>query len=70
MKLSEFRKLIDELDDTRSPYSDPIVTVKVKQNSVIIGFTPSTPVKSISVGFDWDAWQIMLRTEDPLYKDK
>lgn len=70
MKLSEFRKLIDELDDTIPPYSDPVVTVKERQDPFAIGSTPSTPVKSISIGFDWDAWQIMLRTEDPLYKDK
>lgn len=68
MKLSEFRKLIDELDDARPPYSDPVVTVKVRQNSVVIGSTPLTPVKYISPGFYWDAWQIMIHTEDQLYK--
>ena len=69
MRLSRFRKFIDELDDTRSPDLDPTITVVV-QDPFAIGSTPSTPVKSISIGFDWDAWQIMLRTEDQLYKNK
>lgn len=66
MKIHEFRKLIDQIDDAESEYSDKEVTVVVKDYS--LGSTPSSVVKSVSVGFDWDMWQIMIHTEDVLYK--
>lgn len=66
MKIHEFRKLIDQIDDAEPEYSDKEVTVVISGHS--FGNTPSSKVKSVSVGFDWDMWQIMIHTEDRLYK--
>ena len=66
MNIHEFRKLIDQIDDAEPEYSDKEVTVVVSGYS--LGSTPSSVVKSVSVGFDWDMWQIMIHTEERLYR--
>lgn len=66
MNIHEFRKLIDQIDDAEPDYSDKEVTVVVEDYS--LGSTPSSVVKSVSVGFDWDMWQIMIHTEERLYR--
>lgn len=66
MKLSKFRELIDRIDDAQPEHSDPEVTVVVREYS--IGSTPSSRVRNVVSGFDWDSWQVMIHTEDPLIK--
>lgn len=65
MKLSEFRRRIDALDDAKALGSDPEVTVKVYGGGVI--GTPSSPIISVSPGFDWDSGKVIITTEDVLF---
>lgn len=69
MNIHEFRRMIDDIADSVPEYSDKEVTVIVMPNSgEVFGGTPSTKVTGIISGFDWDGWQIMIRTEDRLIK--
>lgn len=66
MKLSKFRELIDQIDDAQPEHSDPEVTVVVRECS--LGSTPSSRVRNVVHGFDWNSWQVMIYTEDSLLK--
>lgn len=69
MNIHEFRRMIDDIADSEPEYSDKEVTViVVPNNGEVFGGTPSTKVTGIISGFDWDGWQIMIRTEDRLIK--
>lgn len=69
MNIHEFRRMIDDIADSVPEYSDKEVTViVVPNNGEVFGGTPSTKVTGIISGFDWDEWQIMIRTEDRLIK--
>ena len=63
MKLSEFRKIIDLIDDAQPDYNDPEVTVVVHECS--LSSTPSSRVRNVVSGFDWDSWQVMIYTAPP-----
>ena len=65
MKLSEFRRRIDALADAQTLHSDPEVTVRVYRNGV--GGTPTSPIISVSPGFDWDSGKVIITTEDVLF---
>lgn len=67
MNIHEFRKMIDDIADTLPEYSGKEVTVMCEINdNRVFGSHPSTRVTGIIQGFDWDSWQIMLRTENKL----
>lgn len=67
MNIHEFRRMIDDIDDTLPNYSDKEVTVRVVcDDNKVFGATPSTRVTGIIQGFDWDGWQIMISTENRL----
>jgi hypothetical protein len=66
MDIHTFRKLIDNIDNSLPDYSDKEVTVMLSMPS--IGATASSRVKDVSMGFDWDNWQVMIGTEDRLIK--
>lgn len=69
MNIHEFRRMIDDIADSEPEYSDKEVTViVVPNNGEVFGGTPSTKATGIIPGFDWDGWQIMIRTEDRLIK--
>ena len=65
MKLSEFRRRIDALDDAQTPHSDPDVTVRVYRNGV--GGTPSSRVDTVLPGVDIDNWQVVITVEDVIF---
>ena len=64
MKLHEFRRLIDLIDNHTS-HDDYEVVVKLKSNGTIGGSTTS-PVKNVIQGFDFDSGKIIITTEDIL----
>lgn len=64
MKLHEFRRLIDFIDNHTS-HDDYEVVVKFKNNGTIGGSTTS-PVKNVIQGFDFDSGKIIITTEDIL----
>lgn len=69
MNIHEFRRMIDNIADSVPEYSDNEVTVMVMPNNgEVLGSIPSTKVTGIIPGFDWDGWQIIIRTEDKLVK--
>lgn len=69
MNIHEFRQMIDDIADREPEYSDREVTVMVKpMNDEYFGGTLSTKVTGVIDGFDWDSWQIIIRTEDRLVK--
>ena len=69
MNIHEFRRMIDDISDSEPEYSDKEVTVIIKgDDGKVFGSTPSTKVTGVISGFDWDGWQIMIRTEDRLVK--
>ena len=69
MNIHDFRKLVDDIDDSLDGDRDKDVTVKIFDDSNKIYLsTPSTKVKGIISGFDWDNWQIIIETEDRLCK--
>ena len=79
MNIHEFRKIIDDIDDALPDYSDKVVTVRIvgdknfvpsKDDDRVFGSSPSVKVTGVIQGFDWDAWQIMLSTEQPLFVKK
>ena len=65
MKLSEFRRRIDALDDAKALGSDPEVTVKVYGGGVI--GTPSSRVDTVLPGVDIDNWQVVITVEDVIF---
>lgn len=67
MKIHEFRKLIDQIDDAERAYSDKEVTVVLFEKGSI-GATPSTKVRDVHVGIDWNGGQIMIYTQDKVQK--
>jgi hypothetical protein len=68
MNIHNFRKLIDIIDDNEPSYSDKEVTVKMCNINNIAGSTPSSRVINVCSGFDWDGWQILICTQDKLFK--
>lgn len=68
MTIHEFRKLIDSIDDSIPEYSDKRVTVRVS-GEYGIGSVPSTEVTHVFNGFDLDSWQVVLLTEDALFRN-
>ena len=67
MNIHEFRKMIDDIDDALPDYSDKVVTVRVVcDDDRVFGSSPSVKVTGIIEGFDWDSWQIMIKTEKRL----
>lgn len=67
MKIHEFRKLIDKIDDAERDYENKEVTVVLSEKGSV-GATPSIKVRDAHVGFDWDAGQIMIYTQDKVQK--
>lgn len=67
MKIHEFRKLIDTIDDNLPEYADQLVTVKVSEPNTFPS-TPSSEVTGVMCGIDWDNWQVIIQTKERLYK--
>jgi len=68
MTLKEFRKLVDRIDDNAPPYDDRIVTVVLSQPSICA--TPSVEVRWIGCGIDFDGYQVMIYTKEPIIKGR
>lgn len=65
MKLHEFRLLIDTIDNNTA-HDDYDVVVKISKPGTVIGAVPTSSVKSVYQGFDWDTGKIIITTEDIL----
>jgi hypothetical protein len=64
MKLSELKKYIDRhLEYERD---DPNVVIQIKLPYNTVGAQPTVQVKSVQMGFDWDAGKFIITPEEPL----
>lgn len=64
MKLSELKKYIDH--HLKYERDDPNVVIQIKLPYSTVGARPSVGVKSVQMGFDWDAGKFILTPEEPL----
>lgn len=64
MKLSELKKYIDH--HPKYERDDPDVVIQIKLPYSTVGARPSVGVKSVQMGFDWDAGKFILIPEEPL----
>lgn len=65
MKFSELKQFID-LYDNRVYREDPEVVVKIKLPYSTVGAMPTVKVKSVHMGFDWDAGKLIIYPEEEL----
>ena len=65
MKLSELHDLINLYHRPDWP-EDPDVVISIKLPYVTVGRRPSVAVKSVTMGFDWEAGQFILFPEEDL----
>jgi hypothetical protein len=67
MKLSELLPLLNHIADGYLPDKDLTICIPIYGMNTI-GADPTSIVRNISVGFDWDKGKLMLWTEDKLTK--
>lgn len=65
MNLKEFKQMILTIPND---YDDYIVVVKTSE--AVLGPIPSSVVKDVGIGFDWDINKIIINTNDELLKKK
>lgn len=68
MKLSQLYNVVTQCwkPDSSPEYMDADVEIQVSVPYATIGGTPTTPVKSASMGFDWDSGKFIIRPEEKL----
>ena len=67
MNFLEFKKHIDNISERYSEHRLENLTVCVPIETVgAVGGTPTTAIKDVHVGFDWDDKKLMLYTEKKL----
>jgi hypothetical protein len=64
MKLSELKQFVDLY--YRPGHEDPEVVIQIKLPYSTVGGTPTSKIKNISMGFDWDKGKFILRPEESL----
>lgn len=67
MTLGDLKNIVDDILKCSPTAKDCEVTVPVSGERSVCA-TPSVKVRSAQKGFDFDGWQFMLSTEEPLYK--
>ena len=65
MKLSELHRLVNVYQE-RMMREDPEVVVQIKLPYSTMGGQPTVPVKSLQMGFDWDAGKFIITPEENL----
>ena len=65
MKLSELHRLVNQYHGP-DHYEDPEVVIKIKLPYSTVGRQPTVPVKSMHMGFDWDAGKFIIYPEEEL----
>lgn len=65
MKLSELKQYVDRYVSLQ-PREDANVVVSIKLPYSTIGVQPFVAVKSVQMGFDWDAGKFFIYTEEDL----
>ena len=63
MKFNELKQYIDLYDDFRE---DPEVVIKIKLPYSTVGAMPTVKVRSVHMGFDWDAGKLIIYPEEEL----
>jgi len=63
MKFSELKQFVDLYDDFRE---DPEVVIKIKLPYSTVGAMPTIKVRSVHMGFDWDAGKLIIYPEEEL----
>lgn len=65
MKFSELKRLVD-LYNRDGHYEDPEVVIEIKLPYNTVGAHPAVKVKTVQMGFDWDAGKFIFHPEEPL----
>ena len=63
MKFSELKQFIYLYDDFRE---NPEVVIKIKMPYSTVGAMPTVKVRSVHMGFDWDAGKLIIYPEEEL----
>lgn len=66
MKLSELHRIVNLYHDEEKQWNDPTVVIAIKLPYSTVGGQPTEPVKSASIGFDWDAGKFIIYTDRDL----
>lgn len=66
MKLSELKAYIDRQFEFMRDYEDPEVVVRITLPYSTVGGSPFVKVKSVQMGFDWDAGKFFIMPEENL----
>jgi hypothetical protein len=66
MKFSELHRLVNLYHRDGTQYEDPEVVIMIKLPYSTVGAHPTVPVKSISMGFDWDHGKFMIYPAEEL----
>ena len=67
MKLSEMHRLVNVYhDEERMMREDPEVVIQIKLPYSTMGGQPTVRVKSLQMGFDWDAGKFIITPEENL----
>jgi hypothetical protein len=65
MKLSELHRIVD-LYNRPDHYEDPEIMIRVKLPYATVGALPMVKVKSMNMGFDWEAGRFIIWPEEDL----
>jgi hypothetical protein len=65
MKLSELHRIVN-LHHRDGHYEDPEVMIMIKLPYSTVGSRPMVPVKSMSLGFDWEDGKFIIAPEEDL----
>jgi hypothetical protein len=65
MKLSELHRIVN-LHHRDGHYEDPEVMIMIKLPYATVGSRPMVPVKSMNLGFDWEAGKFIIAPEEDL----
>jgi hypothetical protein len=65
MKLSELHRIVN-LYHRDGHYEDPEVMIMIKLPYDTVGSRPMVPVKSMSLGFDWEDGKFIIAPEEDL----
>ncbi len=66
MKLSELHRIVNLYYDADKPHRDQDVMIAIKLPFKTVGAIPMTPVKTASLGFDWEAGKFIIHPEENL----
>jgi len=65
MKFSELHRLVN-LYHRDGHHEDPEVVIRIKLPYVTVGSMPTVKVKTVQMGFDWDAGKFIIVPEEPV----